>query len=109
MIIPRWLSQNSYQGLLLLFLDILSVYICIGISHQIRLGYWLNDANWQLVAITLITVVFLYIMNVYALDYRTTGVKVVVRTFAGVALSTLVVVALIYMSEIESRQDTKIL
>ena len=96
---PKWLQPHSYHGVLLVFHDVLAIYVAVGVVHKVRLGYWVPQIDFSLLSIIVVTVLSLYVMNVYVIDRRMTGTKVVLRTFVGVAIGGAIVASFIYVTK----------
>ena len=96
---PKWLQPHSHHGMLLLFHDVLALYVAVGVVHKVRLGYWVPQIDFSLLSIIAVTVVSLYVMNVYVIDRRMTGTKVILRTFVGVVLGGTIVASFIYLTK----------
>lgn len=83
---PGWLTHRSLQGPVLFILDAMSVYLAMGITHQVRLNRWVPvDAALLLVA--LIVLVALYLTDVYHFSRQAPPLRHALRAFAAVAVS----------------------
>ncbi len=96
---PRWLSTNLYQGLVLLVHDVVALYVSIGIIHQLRLGYWVPEIDLSMMLVIVIAISTLYIMNVYHVDRQGSSTSLALRTFVGVVLSGGAIASLIYVTK----------
>jgi len=96
---PKWSTIKLNQGVLLLLNDVIALYTSIGIAYQIRYGYWLPAINFPLVSVILITIIGLYVMNVYYFDEQRSGTQLMARTFIGVIASGVVISSVIYITK----------
>ncbi len=96
---PKWLQPYSHHGLLLVLHDIVALYVAVGLIHQIRLGYWVPEIDFSLLSVIGVTILSLYVMNVYVIDRRMTATNVALRTFLGVAIGGAIVASFIYLTK----------
>ncbi|GJL81743.1 MAG: exopolysaccharide biosynthesis protein [marine bacterium B5-7] len=96
---PKWLSARASFGVLLACIDSISLYSSIGIVHYYRLGFWIPNFDWQLAAIVGVTLLTLYVMNVYYLDRMGNPLRTAIRTFTAVAVSGATIASVVYVTK----------
>jgi len=96
---PKWLVSSLHLGVLLLLHDVIALYTSIGIAYQIRYGFWLPAIDFPHVLVIVITIIGLYVMNVYYFDKQRTSTQLMARTLIGVILSGAVISSVIYITK----------
>ena len=92
-------SSPLREGLILLIADVAGFVACFSVVHRIRLGVWLTEYEWSLAALTLITLMALYILDVYHSEPEQPPFVLGLRTLLAVAIAGAVIAAIAYIAE----------
>lgn len=96
---PKWLNLGFYYAVALFFVDAASLYGAIRIVHAWRIE-WLKRIDLvPVLAIILVTVLALYVMNVYQFHRRRSATNMAVRTFFAVAVAGLLMSSVLYATK----------
>jgi exopolysaccharide biosynthesis polyprenyl glycosylphosphotransferase len=92
-------SAPLREGLILLVADVIGFVGCFSLVHRIRIGVWLTDYGWSLAALTLLTLMGLYILDVYHSEPEEPSFTLGLRTLLAVAVAGAVIAAVVYIAE----------
>jgi exopolysaccharide biosynthesis polyprenyl glycosylphosphotransferase len=87
------------EALILLVADAIGFVACFSLVHRLRIGVWLTDYGWSLVALGAVTLMALYILDVYHSEPEEPAFTLGLRTLLAVAMSGAVIAAVVYVVE----------
>lgn len=98
---PKWLNPYSSQGIILFVQDVIAFYVIIEIVHEVRLGYRIIEYTPALLAVIGsvigITVVGLYLANLYHVDRRNRPYELAVKAFFSIVVTGSIIAAILYI------------
>ncbi len=84
--------------LLLLGADVVGLWAFFNLAHRLRIGEWLGWFSWPLAGLIVLTLLVLYIVDVYGGALQVATTRVPLRTLVGVASAGGLLGALMYMA-----------
>lgn len=96
---PKWLNLGFYYAVALFFHDVIAIYAAIHIVHAYRLE-WLEKIDLlPVLIIVAVTLLALYVMNVYQFHRRRSATNMALRTFIAVTVAGLVMSSFLYATK----------
>jgi exopolysaccharide biosynthesis polyprenyl glycosylphosphotransferase len=96
---PKWLNLGFYYAVALFFHDVIAIYVAIRIVHAYRIE-WLKKIDLlPILVIVLVTLMALYVMNVYQFHRRRSATNMALRTFFAVAIAGLIMSSFLYATK----------
>lgn len=96
---PKWLNLGFYYAIALFFHDVIAIYTAIRIVHAYRIE-WLKQIDLlPILVIVLVTLMALYVMNVYQFHRRRSATNMALRTFFAVAIAGLIMSSFLYATK----------
>ncbi|HED12713.1 MAG TPA: hypothetical protein ENI62_03525, partial [Gammaproteobacteria bacterium] len=93
---PKWLDLPAHRGLYLLVSDVAGMYLCAAWAAWFRAGAAPFEFQPALLLMTAITVVTLYVMNVYHVSRQSNAIRLISRSITAVLISMAFIGTLIY-------------
>ena len=96
---PKWLNLGFYYAVALFFHDVIAIYAAIRIVHAYRIE-WLKKIDLlPILVIVLVTLMALYVMNVYQFHRRRSATNMALRTFFAVTVAGLIMSSFLYATK----------
>jgi exopolysaccharide biosynthesis polyprenyl glycosylphosphotransferase len=96
---PKWLNLGFYYAVALFFHDVIALYAAIHIVHAYRIE-WLKKIDLlPILVIVLVTLMALYVMNVYQFHRRRSATNMALRTFFAVMIAGLIMSSFLYATK----------
>ena len=96
---PKWLNLGLYFAAALFIHDIVAIYGSAYIVHSIRIDWFTTLDIGPIIVMIAITVLSLYIMNVYQFHRRRSATQMAIRTFLAVCVAGLIMLAILYVTQ----------
>ncbi len=93
---PKWLDLPAHRGIYLLLSDVTGLYLCAAWAAWYRAGAAPFEYQPAMLLMAVITVVTLYVMNVYHVSRQSNAIRLVSRSFIAVMVSMALIGTLIY-------------
>ncbi len=96
---PKWLNLGFYFAVALFFIDAAALYGAVHVVHAWRID-WLDEIDLlPILVVILVTVLALYVMNVYQFHRRRSATNMAMRTFFAVAVAGLLMSSVLYATK----------
>ncbi|MDH3689352.1 MAG: sugar transferase [Gammaproteobacteria bacterium] len=93
----RYFFSKSKSGAVLLISDLIGFMLIFGFVHQQREGHWIDLTSIPLISVMTVTVIVMYIFDVYRTDTESLNLALPLRAVAAVALSGGIIAAVVYL------------
>lgn len=93
---PKWLDLPAHRGLYLLASDVTGMYVSVVWAAWFRAGAAPLEYQPALLLIIVITVITLYVMNVYHVSRQSNAIRLLSRSVIAVVISMALIGTLIY-------------
>ena len=96
---PKWLNLGFYYAVALFCHDVIAIYAAIRIVHAYRIE-WLKKIDLlPVLIIVVVTLMALYVMNVYQFHRRRSATNMALRTFFAVTVAGLIMSSFLYATK----------